>query len=99
MYGGVECVILNRAADDLVQIKMRNGHTKFVNIGNLTPILTDTRLKSTPCPFCKGASSEVKMDEEMHIGKAFQCKSCGCRFYQDEFASDIATVTYSEKSL
>lgn len=97
-FGDKEGVIIGRAGDDQVQVKFRDGHTEFLNISQLAPVIYVSTLKGKDqfaCPFCQQPSSEVKMEEERHIGKCYQCEKCSARFYQDDFSKEvIGTIVY-----
>jgi transcription elongation factor Elf1 len=103
MYGDKEGVIASRTGDE-ARVKFRDGTFQFLNISELAPIVYVSTLKGDKeevgCPFCQHPASEIKMDEEKHLGRAFQCNACGARFYKDEFAKEVfATITYKKIKL
>lgn len=66
---------------------------------NEAPETSVPLILSTPCPFCKGASTEV-MAEGDSREKFYGCLKCGSRFSQDVFSQKnygLSKKTHSAK--
>ena len=97
---GREATIIAFLGED-IEVKYDEGGREQVPANSASIILTDTRLKSMKCPYCKKWAQLVEKELAEGRSNVYECEKCGRFVYEKapvmQFSEGITKRTHSAK--